>query len=257
MTAIAWIYAPSGFALATDGRSRAIGNAPEELKNRPEDNAQKIFNAKFKGRDIAYAVTGATANNTGTFNIFTELDGSLSSANNCQSIYELMPRISTRLKAAFEKAKKDGRLPPSFPTDAGVAREDGTYAISEILFAGYFSRKRPSFATVRIVHATQVIAEPAVLFETPPQHNFYRGSDVIAQLLLEGKDQRLAKYFRPKLIYESPIEDVIVVAKNYIDACCDPLAITIDPICEAFGGHIHVATLTSGDGFKWVVPPLT
>ena len=77
-----------------------------QTKNPPEDNAQKIFKAEFRGRDIGYAVTGAATNNTGTFNIFTELDGFLSSESSCQSLSYLMPRISARLKQPLRRRKK-------------------------------------------------------------------------------------------------------------------------------------------------------
>jgi hypothetical protein len=53
-----------------------------------------------------------------------------------------------------------------------------------------------------------------------------------------------------------PLQEAACYAKGYIDAFASPLALTLDPSCEAIGGHVHVATVTPGDGFQWVVRPV-
>jgi hypothetical protein len=253
MTAIAWMWAPCGFALAADGRYRLHNSdSYQATKIEQSETEQKIFNFRFKGRDMAYALTGAVSSEPKTFNLTTEMTNSVTaiSEKGCQSIYDLLCRLSDRLKGAFLQAQKDGRL-GRFRADANVAENDGAFGISSVYFAGYFSKKKPSFANLRLSHREQVLCEPSLRFETPPEHHWYVGSEKISQLLFEGKDERLAKYHRP-LHRDSSIQDAIAAAKGYIEACSDPIAVTIDPNCLSIGGRVHVATITRQYGFKWV-----
>jgi hypothetical protein len=53
------------------------------------------------------------------------------------------------------------------------------------------------------------------------------------------------------------LKDAEQYVRGYIEACSSPLALELDEaICKGIGGHIHVATITPSDGFRWVVPPL-
>ena len=56
---------------------------------------------------------------------------------------------------------------------------------------------------------------------------------------------------------DSPVEDVVAVARGYVEACSCPIAASLDPLCKRIGGHIHSAKITQREGFRWVVPPLT
>jgi hypothetical protein len=55
--------------------------------------------------------------------------------------------------------------------------------------------------------------------------------------------------------HETSLQGAAYFAKGYIEACSSPLALKFDPTCEELGGHIHVATITPQDGFRWVIPP--
>jgi hypothetical protein len=144
MTALAMVYHPSGFALSADGRfGWGEEPAPTIAKNsEPIDAAQKIFPFKFKGRTHAFAITGASSNNLGTFNLVTETLTALSDGSEtCQNVYDLVYKTARHLKDVIETARSNGSLPKQFRTDAGVAAEDGTFTISQIFLAGYFSKK--------------------------------------------------------------------------------------------------------------------
>jgi hypothetical protein len=109
---------------------------------------------------------------------------------------------------------------------------------------------------MRLFHKNQIVADPALHFETPPAKNNFSGSGVIYRLLFDSTDERFAKY-RRKLDEDSPIEDVVAYATGYIEACCCPIAESLDPLCKRIGGHIHSAVITQREAFRWVVPPLT
>jgi len=259
MTAIAVVYHPSGFALSADGRFM-WGEKPAPVASEhdpPVDAVRKIFPFTFKRRTAAFALTGADSNNLGTFSVVSEMMSTLEhSGRTCQNIYELASRASRHVKDAVENARADGRLPKRFRTDPGVANEDGTFTICRIFIVGYFSKKKPTLVRIHLFHANQVMADPALHFETPPAHSQYSGSTIIYQFLFESTDERFAQY-RKELYLDSPIEDVVEVATGYVKACCDPVAVSLDPLCRAIGGHVHSAKITQRDGFQWVVAPLT
>ncbi len=70
--------------------------------------------------------------------------------------------------------------------------------------------------------------------------------------LLDQEDNLLAAY-RPSKIREGmTLQQGIEVACNRVKAHCDPIALGVDGNCCAMGGHIHVATVTLDEGFRWV-----
>jgi hypothetical protein len=258
MTAIAIVWHPAGFALAADGRFRwGAPPAPNAIEHTfPVDREQKIFPFDFKGRTMAFALTGASANNLGTFNVVTHLFGSLHDGNRtCNSVYELVTKASKDVKIAIEEARNDGRLPSHLRDDPNVANEDGTFNVTTIFLAGYFSKKKPTLARVRLFHKNQVLAEPALQFHTPPAYSQFSGSTIIYKILFDSTDERFDKY-RVLLSPESTIKDVIACATGYVEACSSPIAVSVDPICNAIGGHIHSASITATQGFEWIQPPL-
>ena len=74
MTAIAMVYVVPGFVIAADGRRRWADrrSIDKSMKSQEVDNQQKIFRARFKGRNIAYALTGLAFNHDRTFDLFEE-----------------------------------------------------------------------------------------------------------------------------------------------------------------------------------------
>jgi hypothetical protein len=98
-----------------------------------------------------------------------------------------------------------------------------------------------------------VMVEPQIRLATPPC-DLFSGSDQIAhRYFFSHADRRFKKYFHTK---GKTLSSGIAHAKGYIEACCDPLAAEIDPLCGGIGGHIHVATVTRESGFQWFIPPI-
>ncbi len=82
----------------------------------------------------------------------------------------------------------------------------------------------------------------------------------VGQALLEANDPRLAQHYTPslqKLASGEPLSllEAQGVATTCIKACDDPAALNIDPTCNTVGGHLHIATITLEEGFRWIVPP--
>jgi len=48
------------------------------------------------------------------------------------------------------------------------------------------------------------------------------------------------------------LERSIAIATGYIRACRTSEALQIDEKCAEIGGHIHAATVTPKEGFRWV-----
>jgi hypothetical protein len=65
----------------------------------------------------------------------------------------------------------------------------------------------------------------------------------------------MVKYHHPHERRQS-LEEAKGLAWAHVGACCDPLAVQIDPACRVIGGKMHMATLTWADGFRWVEPPI-
>ena len=257
MTAIAVVCHPSGFGLAADGRfSWQIKPAPNAVEeSRPLDREQKIFPFHFHGRTMAFVLTGASSNSLGTFSVISEMLASLKDGSrSCNDVWQLIGRSARQLKHAIEVARKDGRLPPDFRNDERVAEEDGTFTITRIFLVGYFSKKKPTLAHVRLFHRDQIVCEPSLNFSTPPTNSHYAGSTEIYRLLFETADERFAKH-RVVLTRESSITDVVACATGFVEACSGPLAESIDELCKGIGGHIHSAIITQQDGFAWIRPP--
>jgi hypothetical protein len=164
--------------------------------------------------------------------------------------------VSRRINSHFRDAKEIGRI-RDYPSAEDVpAGRPGT-TIVQIYFVGYFEGKA-SRADVRLFHRNQVLASPMIdSSQALPGQLEISGSDTLANLLFKTDDPRLARYRRtaPARQEDLTLTEAIEVARNYIRACNDPIAKTVDEKCGGIGGHTHIATVTSGEGFKWVDPP--
>jgi capsular polysaccharide biosynthesis protein len=62
--------------------------------------------------------------------------------------------------------------------------------------------------------------------------------------------------FAHKLGKTPLLEDARQFAQGYIEACSSPVGLEVDePLCKGIGGHIHIATITTPEGFRWVIEP--
>jgi len=117
---------------------------------------------------------------------------------------------------------------------------------------GYFCGGQPSVALTQLHHHQGVLTTPTRNIWGPFLGAAFIGSDEIRKRYFgEHEDERFLKYFRPS---GPTLDDGLAHAKGYIEACSDPLASEIDPLCKGIGGHIHAAAVTPL-GFRWLIEP--
>ena len=253
MTAIAMVYVVPAFVIAADGRRRWADqrSIDESMKSQEVDNQQKIFSARFKGRDIAYALTGLAFNHDRTFDLFEETRKTATTLENAKlaNLYEYVGAFGDSIANAYAAARQDGRF-GQFGINSFYSDPQQQNVLATIFMAGYFRKNDPSLGMLIISHQDQVVLAPKPIFQTPPRNPILSGS-AIAELMYGKRDPRFAKYFRP-ISRTGTLEEAEEYARNYIEACSDPTAAEIDPECNGIGGHIHMATLTKQDGFNWI-----
>ncbi|MGI8962200.1 MAG: hypothetical protein ACR2IV_21065 [Bryobacteraceae bacterium] len=138
---------------------------------------------------------------------------------------------------------------------------------------GYFSGY-PARAGEEFYHFNQQLRydtnSPHTLNCPKKYWNVIHGSSYIGALLFDSNDERLAKFrtdaskrvaasFNDSDI-DITLEDAIEAARNYIEACSDPIVRELDiENCQGIGGRMHIATITPTGGFKWApgYEPLT
>jgi len=253
MTAIAMVYVVPGFVVAADGRRRWAdqGSVDESMRLQESENQQKIFKAQFKGRDIAYALTGLVFNDDQTFDLIEESQKTaiLLGSAKISNLYDYVAAFAASIARACTAARQDGRI-EHFGINSFCTDPQQQNTIATIFMAGYFRKNDPSLVMVTISHKDQVVVEPKPLFQTPPQNPLLSGS-AIAELMYGRRDPRFAKYFRA-ISRTGTLKEAEEYARNYIEACSDPIAAEVDPACRGIGGHIHMATLTRQEGFSWI-----
>lgn len=251
MTATAIIYTSEGFAIAADGRE--LWEDPVAHKRTlPDggDEVQKIFCTRREQGTLAYVLRGGVASEHRSFDLEAELRDRLlllnrSEFNTCADFLGL---LATHLASAIKVADQAGKLKE--PLEARIS------------FAGYF-KNAPSWIDLRfsshpgLGDPIHQLVEPYPGRDLRPGAVMVSGYPIVRDLILEH-DPRFAQFFPQygKPVHTMPLQEAACYAKGYIDAFASPLALTLDPSCEAIGGHVHVATVTPGDGFQWVVRPV-
>lgn len=249
MTAISMLYDGSKFVVAADGRCRA--DDPSMSKERETDQAQKIF--PIENRDViaAYGITGMSGTEDGRFDFDEEYKrqvGALSLGRfHCGQDY--IHRLCMNMKRELLKAHHDGRI-PEFPNYTQLAEEEqGRF--SRLFVCGYF-RGSPFWMEEKFYYEQQSgrIRLSAEHHDLVPRI-LSTGSDIIGNLIygtVATLDPRISHY--RKTMGDGPLEYVT----SFIKACSDPIAVEIDPLCAAIGGHIHAAKITR-EGFRWLIEP--
>lgn len=257
-TAISWLCRPKvGFALAADGKARFKAETPEEENDLPPDkmNEKKIFVTKFKGRDIAYAFTGNIFTKQREFDLVRESRSAfdLIAKSNAQNIYEYIDRYARHIKTAVDNAKVDGRIKRYVQNPLCPVSEENVFA--RVFFAGYFRKHQPSFAVVTLRHEHQLLLDPEIRFETPPENDYFVGAGGGIAARIHGAEDHWVRAYAKPVSPNGSLDDLASLAEGFIRACSDPRAEEVDQSCKAIGGHVHVAELTPS-GFKWRIAPI-
>jgi hypothetical protein len=247
MTATATIYTPFGFAIAADGLQR-WGHQPTRDASVIEDESdavQKIFMIRGEHVALAYLLRGDIANRDRSFDLGCELRSLITSvkAEAFTECRQFVQTLSGKLEDRILIAQADHRLDNDLPA-------------AEITFIGYF-KNDPCWIDAKFHRSrnpyTGTLHEVAPI-KFYPGFCFVSGSLPIRDLIRKG-DPRFAP-FCARFDYRRSLEDASGFVKGYIEACCSPMALLVDPSCEELGGRIHVATVTPEDGFQWIVEPI-
>jgi hypothetical protein len=246
MTAIALTHTDAGFVLAADGRMRLLDRTlRSSLGHMEGQHRRKIFQDVFVDISFAWAVSGPVYSDDRKYNLIQEVRRAIQSAKDAP-----MPRryhtgriaiIASSLHASSSDMRKVifVKCPPTFAT---------------VFIAGYLGYGHtPVIAFLDFSHQNGTLLEPEQSIRDPrirPSGILAGSEEIRRRYSGEQEDGRFRKYFHPS---GQTLADGLAHTKGFIEACCDPLAATVDPdIADRIGGHIHAAVVTPNRGFEWI-----
>lgn len=252
MTAIASMYVPlAGFMVAADGRCRSDDPANTRYDT---DHAQKIFPIENGDRTFAFAVIGMGGTNNGQFVTVDEINKAANTLANRRfpDASSYVERLCYALRRAIGEAKREKRILEFPPNEEAPAEYKNS--IFRLLLFGYFKREAWMFE-VRFLHdekgRVKSPKESVQLTQHASAYPALSGSAIIEKALYTDHDPRFSGYaqFAP-----DSLQGAMDFVRDYVEACGNPLAVTLDPSCKNIGGHTHVAEITP-DRFRWIIPP--
>jgi hypothetical protein len=130
-----------------------------------------------------------------------------------------------------------------------------SFTFARVIMVGYFENATPSFMVTRLFHdGRNLVAQPERTIRTPFTQITMVGSlEINTRYGDQHTDKSFRKYFRPS---GKTLDEGLAHAKGYIEACSDPRAIDLDPLCKRIGDDIHAAAVTERYGFKWLIDPI-
>jgi hypothetical protein len=244
MTATAILYTPFGFAIAADGNQlwQDSRTRNEAIRQDERGAVQKILDFSGKHGALAYLARGDIANADRSFDLGSELKKQLAlqTSKEFPKLHELLEAVSMNLENYIEAAKTARRL------------ED--YPSTFVDFVGYFNGQ-PSWMEIqffRVRHPRTGALWAVMDRDFWPGHCIVSGSVILRELIAQGHPSFSGFC---QFDYNRSLADAAGFVRGYIEACCSPVGLEFDPECEGLGGHIHVATLSPEDGFRWAIEP--
>jgi hypothetical protein len=252
-TAIISTYTPDGFLIAADGR---VCN--DEDLSVVSDTTQKIFRIDDRAGVMACSMAGTVGLTSGdsdqiVLDLQAEAVTIATSVANRQSksLYGYAVRLSKLVNDALEKVKSSGVL-SQYPTGGNQQQGETGHTIARLLLDGYYHRL-PARVRIRFSHVNQKLSQPQVYHyncPVPAGSMTSHGSQIIARLLFDSKDERFLAY---RVKDPNNTGSVILQSRLFIAAHSDPQALLLDErTCRCVGGHVHIASITPSDGFQWV-----
>jgi hypothetical protein len=262
MTAIAIVSTADRFIIAADGRVRLDDEArlkasAEEL-DRETDTQQKIFPVALPGQSLAYAVTGSVYDPRG-FDLLaiTETQIRVLSDRKFDDLRSFLRTLAGKIKRAINEAKRCGTL-ESFPQIRKMERSHA-WVIASLYFCGYFNQFA-CFTQIDFFHFGG--DAQSQVNDYPLGSTLVMGSEMVRRRMYpsqsgDNRDTRFLPFIKD-LGRGFSADDAVQFARGYIEACSSPLGLEVDAqLCKGIGGHIHIATITKSDGFKWAIEPAT
>lgn len=260
MTATTILFTTAGFALAADGRLCAPSPNSVALAVETE-NEQKIF--EVPGTPVAYTIRGDSASRNRMLNISGVLQDQIADVlhrNRDLGLYVFADTVSYALQQAIRQAKRKGIIEH--------------YPETEVTFVGYM-REQPGWIDISLRPYADEMAREVVPRYFRSGYWYLSGSRIIAGLF-DSRDPRVPDISGLQSETMS-LDDAVTIAKAYVETCCSPLGMQVDPEnCSKIGGHVHVATVcplrhigireqwrrafsgpneVTDGGFRWLIPP--
>jgi hypothetical protein len=260
MTAIAIVDTGNGFLIAADGRVRlddeSRRTASAEMLAQENDEQQKIFQMGTPYESMAYAFRGSIRDWRGYDLLkITEAQMKAVSTRRFDDSRSYLKVLGGKINRQINEARRDGTL-ETFPQIRKMERT-AAWHIASLHFCGYFENT-PCLSHIDFfyykgdaqfdVHAPQL--RSTQLF----------GSEIVMRSMYRDHPQAIQDSrfdrFAHKLGKTPLLEDARQFAQGYIEACSSPVGLEVDePLCKGIGGHIHIATITTPEGFRWVIEP--
>jgi hypothetical protein len=250
LTAIAAAFEPSErrFVIAADGLC-ASDTIPMQIRSEED---QKIFFSQTRFASLVYAMAGLA--NAGNFELISAVhrQTEILSKRKFSNGYEYASQLCLSLIKVLQKAKDDGRI-ARVPLRQDLPPEEKGRLFTLYLL-GFFEGN-PFFRISRFYYDEMSGKFLSPRDQIPTLQDFpvfYIGSTNIQKGVMGEVpiDPRLAKYSLSETEKRDPRKTTI----NLVEACCDPVAVEVDPACRMIGGHIHAGELTR-DEFTWIEGP--
>lgn len=252
MSAILTTYTEEGFVIAADGRMSDADDPAAPVF----DKAQKIFKIQNRGNQFSMCFCGTVAINAHddknkiVWNMLKETLAAAADLENRKTgnLVGLAVRICEPVNQALRRIKRDG-LVLTYPRFERQTQTERGNTIARLMLDGYHNGIA-SRVFVRFAHENDVLLEPEpTRIDLALQPSMIYGSQVIGQML-NGTGEVFSEYRAP--IISNTITSAVDWSIGYLKACSDPRAIEYDSICRSIGGRIHVATITTSHGFRWL-----
>jgi hypothetical protein len=242
-TAIARIYTPEGFVIAADGRK--LNRQSGEIAS---DEEQKVFRLCHHAGDMSCAIAGVAqfAREHGLF------DFGVAAGRAARAIEKR--QVTNRYEYSDLLAREICRALEVF---SPALLCSGTEPATSLFLDGFFGG-RPMRSKIELTYRIDGIDAQVSPEELVPGKTKGYGSEIIwAMLFATMPHDHLSSYRQVcQMAKPTGVAQATRVALNVIRAHCCPEAMLIDPErCAAVGGHIHIATVTQSDGFKWARRP--
>jgi len=255
-SAIALTYTRDGFVMAADGRMR-------QNKIVISENAQKIFSiAPNKEISLAYALGGSVfltdKANDNVIVVNLQQRAGVAVAALSPVDHDGLTSYVRALCMFLYRAILEGQNTGMMELLPVKLRRGGNFDICYLFVAGYY-RGQPGWRFAVFSHNDQKLLTPELHDHILTKGPLIYGSEIIKRKLFDNDDSKVSPYRVPGFQQsECPtLSDGIEAMKNYIRACSDPRVAAFDrEICNAIGGHLHIATVTSKGGFSWACPPV-
>jgi hypothetical protein len=247
-TAIVRTFTPDGFVVATDGLA---GMSDDGRVTGTQD--PKVF--RFgDADDLAFSFAGSVQlgyMGRVRFDFIQTFEAAVNihSPDRSNNIMDYASLLATGAQRQLEAKRRSGAI--RFTETSNERDPAGNFIIAGVFIDGYF-KGVPARANLIFYHRGQV---PYV--QTAPEgfssQPIVYGPDEVTKRF--ESDPGFSKYkTEPSLSLHSSasLSKEIHLAKCIIEAHGSPEARAIDPICKYIGGRTHIATVTPGEGFKWV-----